>query len=78
MKLIHLFLLLVLFISISCNKSDDQIKPLLDSGKTQSINEIHKEDITFVSEGVTLAGTTSLRILMQGWWSCMVQVGYLE
>lgn len=56
MKLIHLFLLLVLFISISCNKSDDQVKPLLDSGETQTINEIHKEDITFVSDGVTLAG----------------------
>ena len=57
MKLIHLFLLLVLFISISCNKSDDQVKPLFDSGEKYTINEIHNEDITFVSEGVTLVGT---------------------
>lgn len=58
MKLINLLSLLILFVSIrSCNKSFAKIKTSLIQEKTESIDSIKTENVTFESEGVLLAGT---------------------
>lgn len=58
MKLINRLLLLILFATmISCNKSIEQKTTTPTRGKTESIDSIKTENVTFESEGVKLAGT---------------------
>lgn len=58
MKLTNRFLLLILFVTIvGCNKSGEQKKTRLNQDKTESIDSITTENVTFESEGVKLAGT---------------------
>lgn len=58
MKLINLLLLLILFVTInSCNKSFAKIISSPIQEKTESIDSIKTENVTFESEGVLLSGT---------------------
>lgn len=58
MKFIGLLLLLSLFISvIGCNRSVEQNHSTSTHEKNQSIDSIKTENVTFESEGITLAGT---------------------
>ncbi len=58
MKLISRLFLFSLFISvISCNNSVEQKRPISSEEKTQSLDSIYTEDVTFESEGIKLAGT---------------------
>jgi len=58
MKLINRPILLILFVIInSCNKSVEQKNTSPTQEKTESIDSIKTENVTFESEGVKLAGT---------------------
>lgn len=58
MKLINRFFLLILFVTIiSCNKSVEQKNTTPTQEKTESIDSIRTENVTFESEGVKLVGT---------------------
>ncbi|GAA4891940.1 hypothetical protein GCM10023311_15450 [Flaviramulus aquimarinus] len=58
MKLKNRLLLLILFVAmISCNKSVEQKTTTTTPEKTELINSIKTENVTFESEGVKLAGT---------------------
>lgn len=58
MKLINYLLLLFIFTTlISCNESGKQESRLSTQEKTQSINTLKTENVTFESDGIKLAGT---------------------
>ena len=58
MKLISRLLLFSIFINvISCNKSSKQKHLAFTQEKNQSIDSIKTQNVTFKSEGITLAGT---------------------
>lgn len=58
MKLISRLLVLTLFVPmISCNKSVEQKNNTLTQEKTELIDAINTENVTFESEGIKLAGT---------------------
>ena len=53
----HVLFISSIIIIISCNNSGEQTNHPLTLTKGQAIDSIHKENITFESEGVSLAGT---------------------
>lgn len=57
MKLTNLLLLLIFTTLIGCNESGKQESQLTTQEKTQSIESIKTENVTFESEGIKLAGT---------------------
>jgi len=58
MKLKSHLLFLSLFITmVGCNKSGEKENPLSTQVKTQSVDSIKTENVTFESEGIKLAGT---------------------